>query len=282
MYRFLLTPRWLAGLALALALSAVCVLLGTWQWDRREQARARIAPVVANYDREPVPIHDVLPSRGDAGPLPRAAEWTPVIMHGTYSPEDSLLLRNRSLQGRPGYHVLVPLQLDDGRAVVVDRGWLPTGATGQGPDSVPSVPAGEVQVLGRLRAPEPAFDRDAPAGQVHTVDLERLADVLDRQDLVVSAYAVLDAERPAPAEAPVALPRPVPDEGPHLSYSLQWFVFAIGVLVAYGVLARRTAHEQRSPAGGKADTGRAGPRRRPTSEQEEDALLDAAEQRGAG
>lgn len=277
MYRFLLTPRWVGGLALAVVLALACVALGAWQWDRREQARERNAPVLANYATDPRPVTEVLGTQPSTGVLPRDAEWTPVRARGRYVPEQTLLVRNRPLDGRPGYHVLVPLRLEDGRTLVVDRGWLPTGATGAAPDAVPAPPSGVVDVVARLRPPEPASERDAPAGQVQTIDLDAIAAALDAPDLVTSAYAVLAEEDPPVSSAPVPLPRPAVDEGPHLSYSLQWFVFAAGIFVGYGVLARRTARDLAAEAGGPPRPPRPA-RRRPTAEQEEDALLDAAEQ----
>ncbi|MFP5333780.1 MAG: SURF1 family protein [Actinomycetes bacterium] len=279
MYRFLLTPRWLGGLALAVALAAACVVLGTWQWDRREQARERNSPVLANYASPPVTLDDVLDDP-TGEPLPRSREWTPVEASGSYRPQDTLLLRNRSLHGRPGYHVLVPLELDSGGALLVDRGWVPTGATGAGPDDVPPPPTGRVDVVARLRPPEPALDRDAPPGQVQSIHLASIAATLEDPTLATAAYAVLASEEPSPSRAPVLLPRPVIDEGPHLSYSLQWFVFALGAFVGYGFLARRTAHDLRAVAGPTPSAGRPA-RRRPTAEDEEDALLDAAERDGA-
>ena len=62
-------------------------------------------------------------------------------------------------------------------------------------------------------------------------------------DVVTGAYGDLAAEDPAPATSPLREPRPALDEGPHLSYALQWVVFAIGALVGFVVLARRTAQD---------------------------------------
>jgi cytochrome oxidase assembly protein ShyY1 len=279
MYRFLLTPRWLGGVAVALALAALCVLLGTWQWDRREQRLAANAPVLENYDDPARPVEQVLPSRH--APLPPAREWTPVRVSGEYLTSGTLLLRNRPLDGRPGYHVLVPLRLDGGGdLLLVDRGWVPAGRSGSGPDAVPAPPTGEVEAIVRLRRPEPAADREAPPGQLLRIDLGAAAGLLGREEggsLRSGAYGVLDAETPAPGQAPVPLPRPALAEGPHLSYSLQWFVFAAGVLVGYGVLASRTASDL--AAAGPPSAAPPAPRRprRVSAEEEEDAILDAAE-----
>lgn len=278
MYRFLVSRGWLGGLALAVVAALACVLLGLWQWDRHEQRRARNTLVTGNYDRVPADLPSVLAS--PAAQLPAGTEWTPVTVTGQYLVEHSLVVRNRPLDGSPGYHVLVPLRSRDGTVLVVDRGWLPVGQTGRGPDEVPPPPSGTVQVTARLRPGEAAPDRSAPAGQVQAIHLPAVADLLpDGRVLHTGAYGVLAVEDPAPSTAPRPLPRPSVDEGPHLSYALQWFAFAVGALVAYGALARRRALD------GPAAPGAAAPprpaRRRWTAEDAEDALLDAAERASA-
>ncbi|MFP5345475.1 MAG: SURF1 family protein, partial [Actinomycetes bacterium] len=240
MYRFLLSWRWLGAFLLALAVAAGCVLLGHWQWDRREQRLARNALVENNYDRSPVDLKQVL----EAGHLPATREWTPVKLSGSYLSAHSVLLRNRPQDGQPGYHSLVPFATDDGQVLLVDRGWLPIGESGQGPDVVPRPPAGHVELVVRLRPPEPSSTQRAPAGQLQRIIPAAVAlPAPARSGLVKDAYGVLASEHPAPRTAPEPLPEPALDEGPHLSYALQWCVFALGALVGFVVIVRRTAQE---------------------------------------
>lgn len=280
MYRFLFSRRWLGGLALAIVVAIGCVLLGTWQLDRREQRLERNALVTGNYDLPPAALDDVLPEA--VSPLPPGTEYTPVALEGRYLAGSGLLLRNRPLDGLPGYHTLVPFQTDDGDVVLVDRGWIPVGSTGAAPDDVPTPPAGEVEATVRLRPGQGRSEREAPQGQLQRIDLVAVAGLLRAEGapaMHTGAYGVLAAEQPAPAGAPTTLPRPTIDEGPHLSYSLQWFVFALGSLVGFVVLVRRTAGDEATASG--APAGPVAPRRsRPSAEAEEDALLDAAERSG--
>ncbi len=305
-YRFLLSGRWIGLLALALVVAVSCVLLGTWQWQRREARLERNAQVVDNYDRDPVALSTALP---DPARFPAGGTWTPVLVDGEYVTEATTLVRNRNRDGRPGYQVLVPLRSEDGRVLVVDRGFVTIGETGERPDEVPAPPDGEVAVVSRLRVPEPTEDRAAPPGQTLRINPEALADQLaaasggafTAADVVTGAYGDLAAEEPAPATRPQPEPRPALDEGPHLSYAMQWVVFAIGALAGFVVLARRTAQDEADdvaaqgdlPDGAEGDRPpprpvprparrqvRTSPRaRRPTAEDEEDALLDAAEER---
>jgi cytochrome oxidase assembly protein ShyY1 len=278
--------RWGRAVALTLVASVVCVLLGLWQLERREQKLARIAEVEANYDAAPVPVAQVLPAA--SSPLPGGAVHTPVAVSGTYAPAGTLLVRNRPLDGNYGYLVLVPLVLDDasgGGVLVVDRGWVRPGPDGSRPGAVPPPPSGPVSVVARLRPPEAGDDRGAPAGQVQRIDLAgsvaaALRPALGEQEvrgLRTGAYGQLAAEQPRPATHPALPRRPAPDEGPHLGYSLQWFVFAAGMW-AFLVVHVRRASRDAAPAPLEAPpAARPARPRRVRDEDVEDAAMDAAE-----
>lgn len=265
--KYLATPRWFGWLALVMALAAACTALGLWQLDRRDQAAATVGSVEANYDRQPI---GYAPALFDS--FRESIEWTPVQLTGVYDSANQRIVRNRPLNGRPGYELLVPLKLQDGTAVVINRGWLPIGNEEAGrPDDIPAAPVGEVTVTARVRPGEPALDRSAPAGQLASIHLPAYAEQLD-YPLHTAAYGLLAEETPAPAAAPLAPAKPAIDLGPHLSYSMQWFAFGILLFVGLGYAARqqyRIDHED------ELEAPAARVRRRPTAEEEEDAILDA-------
>jgi cytochrome oxidase assembly protein ShyY1 len=297
-YRFLASARWARIIAGGLLVSLACTLLGVWQWNRHTARVAAAELVEANYDADPVPLTNVLAD--PSAELRRHDVWRPVTASGTYLPRSSVLLRNRPVEGAPAHHVLALLEMTDvdGRptVLVLDRGWLPAG-TEVGPAGVPPLPQGVVDVVVRLRAPEQPTSRDAPSGQVYAVDPEEVAAAAGTRPgsvTVLDAYGVLADEEPEPASAPRPLPRPETDLGTHLSYTFQWWVFALGALVGVAVLARREAQALSGAAPSAAEPGRTGSRgsgrtagphtrvarehggRRPgRAEQEEDAILDA-------
>ena len=275
---FALTRRWFGYLALVMVFAAVCSLLGMWQFARRAEARAEIARIEANYDAAPVPLSDVLP---ELDSFESQAKWTRISVTGTYLTGDELLVRNRPYGGNPGFEVLTPLLLDDGTVFVVDRGWVPTGQLQDAPDDVPAAPTGTVTVTARLKAGEPTIGSASPSAQeLSSVNLPQVAEIVG-VPTYTGAYGLVASEDPAPASAPLPSIRPVRDEGPHLSYALQWFVFAILGFVALGWALRQ---EYRAVnADDPEEQERAEERRRrrearaPTDAETEDAILDSTD-----
>jgi cytochrome oxidase assembly protein ShyY1 len=291
MYRFLFSSKWLGYLLLAAIFAAACVFLGRWQMDRRAETLAEINRVVTNYSATPISFDQ---ARDEFATLDPAKEWTQVELKGTYDPDGQRIVRNRPLNGQPGYEVVVPFKLQSGETVVIDRGWLPIGNKNPGsPDAIPAPPSGPVTAVVRLKPGEPQLDRGAPAGQLASIDLPTYADQLG-YPVLTGAYGQLATESPAPAEMPLPFPKPATEEGTHLSYSLQWFAFGVLMFVGFGYAARQQARNAASDAedenpeelssGSPVHSAAAAARRRPqgprkrkkaTAEEEEDALLDA-------
>jgi len=266
--------RWIGYIALVLVFSAVCGLLSWWQFSRNEEAQERVRQVVENWSRSPVALDALLPDSG--APFDPADTWTPVEVTGHYAVDDQLLVRGRPRDGRPGFEVLVPFVVDGGGTLIIDRGWVPAGETqAEVPDAVPAAPDGPVTVVARLKSGEPGVPgRTAPDGQVATIELPVIAALLDDLDLYTSAYGLLDSEDPA-VETPAIARRPEPDPGPHLSYAVQWILFAV---LAAGALAWVIVQEVRIQRGHVPRRSARAERRRASSDAEvEDALLDEAD-----
>jgi cytochrome oxidase assembly protein ShyY1 len=271
--------RWAGYVALTVVFAIACGLLSWWQWSRRAEAIAAIDLVAANYDAEPAPVDAVLPGL-DAWQA--SDEWRPVVLTGEYLVDEQLLVRNRPRDGGPGWEVLVPFRLDDGRVLAIDRGWLPVGSRDDVPDEVPAAPEGEVTVVARLKPGEPTLPgRTAPDGQLATIHLPTVAELVGGE-VYTGAYGLVASEDPAPAVAPRSAERPIADEGPHLSYAMQWIAFAVLAFVAlvWGVrherrVQREEAAEAEALAAGAPPPARRR-RKRDADADAEDAVLDAA------
>jgi cytochrome oxidase assembly protein ShyY1 len=280
------------GLA-AVVLAALCVLAAFWQWHRYTDRQEQIALVETNYSAERAPLAAFVDVPG--ADLAPDDEWRPAVVVGEYVPAGTMLLRNRPVNGTPGFHLLVPLRTElDGEPVVlvVDRGFVPLGADAGEPASVPAPPAGEVAVTVTLRPDEPAADRGAQAGTVSRINNDQVLTAavsggagVVADDGTVGAYGQMRSEDPAAAEALVPAPRPDTDPGSHLSYTFQWVIFALGDVGGFVLLWRRETRAATVSAGeliaaGDPD-GTSRPRRerrtaRRADEEHEDALVDAA------
>jgi len=275
-WSFAFSRRWFGYLALVIAFAIACVLLSQWQFDRREQAAAEVARVSDNWDAPPRELSEVMPEL-DTFDLDN--KWKAVALSGEYLAEDQLLVRGRPYSGQPGFEVLVPFVLDDGKVIVVDRGWVPAGNAQDLPDFVPEPPAGVVDIVVRLKPSEPTVrGRSAPEGQVATIHLPTI-DALVDGTTYVGAYGLLASESPAVAETPIAYPKPLLDEGAHLSYAFQWVAFGVLAFIGLGWAIRQEYRlvNEADPA----ERQRAAKRRRkaekrgPTDAEIEDALLDS-------
>jgi surfeit locus 1 family protein len=205
--RFRFHPTWWA-VALAAAGCAAGIALGNWQSDRAAQKRAAGAAV------------------------------QPVSLRGIFEPKYTVLLDNKLYRGRPGYEVVQPLRLDDGRHVVVNRGWIASGPRRDQPPDI-RTPAGKIEFTGVRQkrfaqayvpgAPE-AAQRESKVWQ--NVTLERFA---AWSGLVLEPYVVVQH-----SGADDGLVRDWPRAGAgvevHESYALQWYSLAVLSLILFFVL----------------------------------------------
>lgn len=264
--RLALTRRWLGILAMTIVFAATCTALGQWQFARRAEARAAIALLDANYDSTPRSVSAVLGSTTNSD---ETLKWTPVKLTGRYLTDRVVYVRTRIGPEGVGFEQLVPFLDNSGFVLIVNRGWVPADDSNSRPVEPPAIPRVGVTVVARLMPTEPVIPgRDAPDGQIATIHVPTLASRLNNPTFE-GWYARVDSEDPKTVTGAV-WSKPVLDEGPHLSYALQWYVFAAMGFVGYGWALRKEAR-------GPVDTGevRRAPRRGPRDEDIEDASLDA-------
>jgi len=278
-WSFLRSRRWAGYFALLLIFSIACVLLGNWQFARRAEARAEIARIDRNYDAAPMTLSDAVPDRAVFDE--DARKWQTVELHGEYR-DETILVRNRPGRESAGSDLIQPLHLDaqsGGGVIFVDRGWVPVSGTDEAPATLPGPPSGPVTVLARLRASEPEVSgRTASKRSVPSINAPLLAEMTgSTDDAYLGAYGQLVSEDPT-AETGVLPPRPERDEGPHLSYALQWYVFIVIAAIGVGYAARQEYRSLNAddPEREDEERRRAERRRRrgPSDADIEDALLD--------
>lgn len=240
MYRFAFRPKWIVLHVLVLGVVVTCAVAGVWQLSRLSERRERNDRIRAAMEGPEMDISDFLLLGGQG-------VFENVRVTGRYDTDNEVILRNRSLDGRPGHHVLTPIKIREDLAIIVDRGWIPAELDDPPVEQAPP-PSGRVTVHGLMVDAEPQrpLQTDDPASgrleSVRRVNPERLAKQLPYR--LHPTYIQLREQKPAP---PRDLPRivPVPElsDGPHLAYAVQWFIFLVIALTVYVALLRREARK---------------------------------------
>jgi surfeit locus 1 family protein len=202
--------------------------LGTWQVQRLHWKQQLLATIDARIHNAPAAIATLLA-------LPDA-NYRPAIATGTFRDGPVFYLLGISLTGEGGYHVLTPMDLPDGRMLLIDRGWIPYDrkqnaafAPAAGTDSY-----GTTTITGILRLPEAHWsdpNNDPARNNWYSVDLTAMA-----QTAHVPAFTpyVLEADAtpnagvfPVGGQTRMALPNN------HFVYAVTWYGLAAALLVIY-------------------------------------------------
>lgn len=230
-----------------IGLVVTMVSLGFWQLRRHDERVTFNDAVRARSLTAPLSPTALLALDTDTAKL----EWFTLQASGQYLPDEDLLLVNVSQDGQAGVDPVSALQLDDGRILLVNRGFIPLAA------AVPAAPSGRVTVVGRVRVTdvrqrgELNDARDGVLREIQRIDLARLQAQLPGE--VLPVFIDLLASDPAESATLSRIATPELTLGPHLAYTVQWVVFSLCALAAWGFIVRRVLAPVRQ-AGPRAPT----------------------------
>lgn len=257
MYRFLWRPAWVLSHLLVLALVVAMVNLGLWQLRRLDEKRDRNAQIEENSALDPLGLGEAAALVGTDGAA--ALRDRQVALAGSWDPGGEVAIRSRTLDGAPGRWVATPFRPGGGGpAVLVVRGWIPQSIDDTQPPFEEVAPAaGPVTILGSLQPTQErgnfgSVDPDEGVlGELSRVDVDRFGAQYPLP--VVPFWLQLVEQSPPAAEPPTILPPPDLDEGPHLSYAVQWGIFTLIALVGYPLVLRRVARQRSAGRTGDPD-----------------------------
>ncbi|HZH40637.1 MAG TPA: SURF1 family protein [Gemmatimonadales bacterium] len=228
-----------AALVGALLVAALCVRLGVWQLDRLGQRRARNAQVLARRTEPPVSVSGTISAD--------SARDRRLSARGEYDYGHERLWRGRSYEGIPGVDLVTPLRLPDGSAVLVDRGWAPS-PDGYHVDQAAYREGDSAAVSGiGVVAPRARGDVD-PLALRDSSPYPLLPFVI--QELPRSRTSPTSPTSTNLPQPPARWPAPEISDGPHLSYAIQWFSFAVIITIGSIVLAQKRGMGQKPTPGG--------------------------------
>jgi surfeit locus 1 family protein len=215
-----------AMLLLALAAASLTCRLGFWQLDRAAQKLAWQSSISERGQMPALQSQDLAAAGADAQLHRR------VRLRGHWAADKTVFLDNRPMQGRVGFFVVTPLQLEGrNQAVLVQRGWAPRDAQDRSRLPPLATPPGWVEIEGRLAAsPSRLYEFSAAAsGPIRqNVAVESFATDLDLLPLTVVQLA-------SAADDGLLRDWAAVDAGlqKHYGYAFQWFALCALILGLY-------------------------------------------------
>lgn len=204
--------RYLFPMVIGICGAAVLISLGLWQLRRLDWKEAYLAEIAAQIGGDPI----ALPQSFD----PETDRFLPVQVAGQFTGGQLRVLSGVKGIG-PGHRLIAAFETDDGRRILIDRGFLPQQAPGGTP------PDGAVQVTGNLHWPREADkftpEPDLKADLWFARDVPAMAAHLDTEEVLIVARQVT-------GDTGDVLPQPVDTSGipnDHLEYALTWFGLTI-------------------------------------------------------
>lgn len=213
---------------------ALTMRLGFWQLSRAAEKEQRQAEITAQMQAPLLVTSTLLEA-----PLNFKRLYQRVILQGHWLPEHTVYLDNRPMNGRAGFWVLTPLQLDANTRVLVQRGWLPRHQVDRTllPDM--QTPAGQVQVQGRI-APPPSdlmTLSTTPVQMAASSELSQIRQNMELQAFEAQVGGTFAAVVLQTDEASDGLLRDWPQitagVEKNLAYAFQWFCLAALQLILY-------------------------------------------------
>ncbi len=246
---FLRRPKWIVGHVIVIIAVVVFVSMGFWQLRRLADRQDFNTILTSRAVATAAPLDEVLETYG---PSQDDLELRNVVVTGSYRSTEEIILLSKSFRGLSGHHVLTPLYLSDGSAVVVDRGWVPIDLDQPGLSEF-APPEGEVTIVGVLRKTQvrgsfgPVDPPDGVLDQIARVDVDRISQ--QTAGALAPVWIQLLEQTPVqPSDSPAIVELPEPSEGPHRGYAVQWFLFTAVVAVGYPTLLWRTSTSSETPS----------------------------------
>ena len=221
-------PIWVL-VPLILAAEVVLIGLGFWQWQRYGSKRELEAQFIARTSGAPLSVAQV-------EALPAAErDFQLAQLRGRWDTEHLFRVSNRYRASVQGEEAIVPLVLEDGRGVLVNRGWYPIDQRDRVLADLRTQTQAEVHGLTRLRP-------DLKGGPLQNGTWSRFDAASMSATLPYPSTGWVLTEGDVQAEPATVPPTVLPATGwvafrndvPHLEYALTWWGLALVLPIFIG------------------------------------------------
>ena len=204
-----MTRRMILPLLFGLVGCAILIALGSWQLQRLAWKQGILAQISARLTDTPVAL--------PALPDPAGDKYLPVRVTGRFTGSEIDVLASLKEVGA-GYRVIAAFRTDDGRMILIDRGFLPEDQRAR-----PRL-ATTAAIVGTLHWPDETDSFTPPPDAAREIwfarDVPAMAAKLQTEPvLIVAREATGDGITPLPVDT-----QGIPNN--HLNYAVTWFSLA--------------------------------------------------------
>ena len=223
-----LNRQWRWATLIVIAGTLLFGRLGVWQLSRRVERREANETLSAQLAASPISLNSAeLPDWHDG------MAFQQVEVRGEFDLMEQIQLIQRTFQGQPGKHLIAPFKISGrAEAILVDRGWIPNDILG-----IPNAPnfpqTGQLTIRGYLKPTEKLPNRESPPLPTipqtdwFRVDIPGIQAQLSYPLLPYYILPIPDGGKTQTVTYPFQeMPAFDLSEGSHLSYAIQWFIFA--------------------------------------------------------
>jgi surfeit locus 1 family protein len=248
------TRGWVVLIAAVLT-TAVTARLGVWQLDRAQQKTNQQTSLNTRLAMPALGVQELARDSHVAADQ----HHRQVMLEGHWQARWTVYLDNRQMNARPGFFALTPLLLDDGSAVLVQRGWWPRDQADRTRIAAPAAPQGRVQLRGRVSHWPSALFEFAAAKELGPIrqNLE-LNDFARETGLALRPLSVLQLDEAVQPGAAASMPAdglkrqwlmPAASVDKHHGYAAQWFALSalsIGLYAWFQIIRPRRLNRSRA------------------------------------
>ncbi|MDR9776223.1 SURF1 family protein [Rhizobium hidalgonense] len=222
------------GILVLIALS-ILISLGTWQVERLHWKEGLLADIAARQAAAPVPLAEIEAMAASGGDI----EYRKVTATGRY-------INNKerhffaTWQGQTGFYVYTPLELPDGRTLLVNRGFVPyenkepeMRMQGQLTDQQTVTGLARAKLRGKPSWVVP--DNDVAKNIFYWKDLDVMAESVGLEKARVLPFFVDADSTPNPAGQPIGGVTQVDLPNDHLQYAFTWYGLAAVLVVVVAI-----------------------------------------------
>lgn len=205
--------------------------LGFWQLDRADEKDLIQQDIEQKFAAEPLKLTTTV---GDAW-----NEWRyrKIEATGHFGDGFQIYLDNRVHNGKAGYHMIAPFYLEGSdTAILINRGWVYVGRDRKFLPEV-TIPTETITIKGRLSSPrsKPTIFGDDEMPDAYSEKLWTYLDidyVAGKYQLKLEPYIILQ-ENDIEDGLLRQLPNYESNVTMHLGYAVQWFAFALFLVLAF-------------------------------------------------